>query len=433
MLLPRLLLGLVGVELGHHLAGEEIEALADVLVRVLAGLVQEQHLVDVRGFEPLELAPDRLGRADQAAGQRPSQCLGVGALPFLVFVPQIDRAGLGPLAHRAQPVKAQGELKERDAVGTAARPLVGLGAHEIAGQCQVRVGLVVGQLVEALGESVVVGVDPGMRRLRAQELKGERAQAAASGHLDRLQLRAGAPQWRVRLLRRLGDDVAQWEIEIGAVVFAAAVPEHRDDRAHRVFPHRAFFLEAAAERFELGDAGALAHAEIDAAAADEIERGDAFGDPRRVAGGQLHDAVSEADLLGALARRAEEHFRCGRVRILFEKMVLDLPGIVVAEPVGQFELVERIVVEPQFAAGLPRARQLQFVEYAELHPFLLGVVGSAARGTISTCRRRAHGRPSSRSCFPESPPSVVRLRSTLSFSTTSRTRARSTSSAMTCR
>src|ERR1700751_1509324 len=45
--LPGLLGGLVGVEFWHHLAGEQFEALADVLVRVLAGLVEQNDLVDV--------------------------------------------------------------------------------------------------------------------------------------------------------------------------------------------------------------------------------------------------------------------------------------------------------------------------------------------------------------------------------------------------
>ena len=231
-----------------------------------------------------------------------------------------------------------------------------------------------------------------MRRLGAQELEGERPQAAAPGHLDRLQLRTGAPQRRVRLLHRFGHDVAQREIEIGAVIFAAAIPEHRDDRPHRVFPDRALFLKGATEWFEFGAARTLAHAEIDPAATDQVERRDPLGDPRRVAGGQLHDAVGEADLFGALARGTEKHLGGGRMRILFEKVVLDLPGIVVAEPVGQFELVERVVIEPQLAARLPRARQLQLIKDAELHRFLLGALraiawtGGVQSATPLSCR-----------------------------------------------
>src|SRR4051794_39515993 len=55
------------------------------------------------------------------------------------------------------------------------------------------------------------------------------------------------------------------------------------------------------------------------------------------------------------------------MRILFEEMVLDLPGVVIAEPVGQFDLIERVLIQLQLAAGLPWARQLQLVENAEFH------------------------------------------------------------------
>ena len=85
---------------------------------------------------------------------------------------------------------------------------------------------------------------------------------------------------------------------------------------------------------------------------------------------QLHDAVRKADLPGALARRGEEHLRGRRVRIFLEEMVLDFPGEVVAEPVGQFELVERIMVKGQLAVRSPGPRQLQLVEDAEFHSSL---------------------------------------------------------------
>ena len=119
--------------------------------------------------------------------------LRVGALPFLVFVPQIDRAGGRAFAHRALAVEAQRKLEERDAVGAAPRLVIGLGAHEITGDRQIGVGDVIGELLLALGEGVVISVHPGMRRIGRQELEGERTEPAAAGHLDRLELRAGDP------------------------------------------------------------------------------------------------------------------------------------------------------------------------------------------------------------------------------------------------
>jgi hypothetical protein len=55
------------------------------------------------------------------------------------------------------------------------------------------------------------------------------------------------------------------------------------------------------------------------------------------------------------------------MRIFFEEMMLHHPGMVVAAAVREFELRQRILIKLQFAAGLPRARQLQLVKDAEFH------------------------------------------------------------------
>ncbi len=99
----------------------------------------------------------------------------------------------------------------------------------------------------------------------------------------------------------------------------------------------------------------LPGAELDPPAADQIQRGDALGAARRVGRRQLHDPVTQADLLGALRGRAEKHLGRRRVRILLEEMMLDFPRVIVAEPVGQLDLVERVAVERKFAALLPWA------------------------------------------------------------------------------
>ena len=122
-----------------------------------------------------------------------------------------------------------------------------------------------------------------------------------------------------------------------------------------------------AERRQFGDRGALAHAELAAAVGQEIERGDPLGDARGMVGGELEDAVAEPDLLGALAGGGEEGFGRRRVRVFLEEMMLDLPGIVIAAAIGDLELRQRILVEPELVALDPGARQLQLVEDAELH------------------------------------------------------------------
>ena len=47
--------------------------------------------------------------------------------------------------------------------------------------------------------------------------------------------------------------------------------------------------------------------------------------------------------------------------------MLDLPSVVVAQPVGQLDLAQGILIEPVLVALFPGARQLQLVEDSELH------------------------------------------------------------------
>ena len=145
------------------------------------------------------------------------------------------------------------------------------------------------------------------------------------------------------------------------------VLEHRDDGLHGLLEDLPLVLDGDAERLELGDRGTLAHAELATAARQQIEAGDTLGDPGRMVGGELQDPVAEPDLLGALAGGRQERLRRRRVGIFLEEMVLDFPCVVVAELVGQFELAERILVEPVLVALFPGSRQLQLIEDAELH------------------------------------------------------------------
>ena len=107
-------------------------------------------------------------------------------------------------------------------------------------------------------------------------------------------------------------------------------------------------IEADIEAAELHQRRAFAGAEFDAAVGDEIERRDALGDPRRVIVFRRHqaDAVAETDVLGALRAGREKYFRRRGVRIFLEEMVLDFPGVIDAEPVGEFDLIERLLKQP---------------------------------------------------------------------------------------
>src|SRR6202043_1944809 len=115
------------------------------------------------------------------------------------------------------------------------------------------------------------------------------------------------------------------------------------------------------------DRGALAHAEFAAAVAEEIEHRNALGDAGGVIGGKLENAVAEPDVSGALGGCGEKRFRRRRMRIFFQEMMLDHPGMVVTEPVGGFQLRQRVLIQSEFIAGLPRTRQLELIKDAEFH------------------------------------------------------------------
>src|SRR6516162_9061402 len=171
----------------------------------------------------------------------------------------------------------------------------------------------------------------------------------------------------MRFLDRLRHHVTEREFEMWPVIFATAVPKHRQQRSHRILKHRALVRHGAAERLEFRDAGTLPHAKFHAAVTQEVEHSNTLGDAGWVAGGELNDAVAEADVLGPLAGGPEKHLRRRAMRVFFEEVVLYHPSIVVAAPIGDLELCQRIVIELALSSGLPRPRQLQLVENTEFH------------------------------------------------------------------
>ena len=150
-----------------------------------------------------------------------------------------------------------------------------------------------------------------MRRIGPDELEAERADTVLARALDGRKLRAGHPQGRMRLLDWFGHHIAQRNVEILAVMLAAAFPEHREDGADGFLEYFLLGFHVAAERRQFGDRGAFAHPEFAAAVAEQIEHGDALGDARGMIGGELENAVAEPDVFGALAGGGEKDFGDG--------------------------------------------------------------------------------------------------------------------------
>ncbi len=197
--------------------------------------------------------------------------------------------------------------------------------------------------------------------------------------MDRFAPRARDPHRRVRLLHRFWHEIAARHVEP-----AAMKPRIRPHRQHigsllgGLLPHRALVVGIDVEPSHLNCGRQLARPPFDAAVRHEVEGRNPFGDPRRVVvfGRHQRDAVAEPDLLGALRAGREKHLGCGGVRIFLEEMVLDLPHVIDAEPVGEFDLFERILIELQLGAFVPGLRQLVFVEKPEFHRGIPPVIQS---------------------------------------------------------
>src|SRR3974390_1584766 len=113
----------------------------------------------------------------------------------------------------------------------------------------------------------------------------------------------------MRLLERLGNDIACWKIVVLAMEFPVVTGEHGNDGAHRFLPPIALVAHADAERVQLSRAGAFTHAEIDPSAGQQIERGNALCDTVWLIGRKLDDAMAKPDILRALRRGGEEDLR----------------------------------------------------------------------------------------------------------------------------
>ena len=110
--------------------------------------------------------------------------------------------------------------------------------------------------------------------------------------------------------------------------------------------------------------------------------------------GQGDNAVADAHLLGALADRSQEDLGRAGVRVFLQKVMLDLPEILDAQPVGQLGLLQGFAEDPLFRSLAPRFRSLQFVENPEFHTRLL--VHIPVAGVDGRSLRRAIGRVQSK-------------------------------------
>src|SRR5688572_6970491 len=86
-------------------------------------------------------------------------------------------------------------------------------------------------------------------------------------------------------------------------------------------------------------------------------------------GRDLDDPMAEPDVLGPLACSRKEYLGCARVRVLLQKVMLDLPDVVKADLVRELDLLERVAQQLLLRPFVPGPRQLMLVEDPESHEF----------------------------------------------------------------
>ena len=91
----------------------------------------------------------------------------------------------------------------------------------------------------------------------------------------------------------------------------------------------------------VGAAGAHFHAAV----GQLVDHGHPFRHPYGMVVGQDGHSEADANILGALAERAEHHFRTGRTGEPKQEVVLDEPEVVESHLVGKFALVKSLPVQ----------------------------------------------------------------------------------------
>ena len=216
--------------------------------------------------------------------------------------------------------------------------------------------------------------------LRTAFLLGERGGAhpqAPQPSLGSVQLGARRshrhPHGRVRLLERLGDDVAGRHLETGALPAEVIVGPHLRDHPTELVPRLLRVVGIGAEPAEFGPRARSGRAQLQAAVRDGVERCRPLGNPDRVVhlGHAHHGTVAHSDALRLRRDGREEHLGRGAVRVLLEEVMLHRPDVVEPQLVGHPALFERIVVCQPFVGPAERPRHRQLVEDPELHHAVL--------------------------------------------------------------
>ncbi len=216
----------------------------------------------------------------------------------------------------------------------------------------------------------------------------EASQAALGGVELGARARDRDPHRGMRLLHRLWQHRALGHREAVALPGEALLGPHARNRAHVLVPVLLRAVRVRFEAAELGPGRRAGRPELEAPTRDQVEGRRALGD----ADGVVHlahtddGAVANPDLLRLHGAGRQKDLGRARVRIAFEKMVLDGPDRVEAELVGEPHLLEGVLEDLRLVLRGEGTRRRQFVEDAELQDVACSRV-VAPRRTIAAPQR----------------------------------------------
>ena len=184
------------------------------------------------------------------------------------------------------------------------------------------------------------------------------------------------------ILEWLGRNHTTGKVEGGAVPFEVFLTPHGRDDLDRLFPSEPAGLPIDVEGRLLHRRGPTS-APLDAATREDVGSRHLLGDSGRMdeAVRQQGDPEAQADVFCRLGERPNHHLGCRAVRPTLSEVVLDEPGDVETDLVGEAHLFEHLPIGPllTFPLGVGmglvarRPRRVDLIEQIQLHSALPSV------------------------------------------------------------
>ena len=306
------------------------------------GGVADDQVVEAEIDELLQPPRHRRRRADQVLRQVAAQIGGVRELPQvgehaveLLVARDIAPGGMVGLVV----LDLQGEEFRQvfQRLGLGRR--VGLGDEALDGDGEGDVGRAAGG-----GGAVLPGLQDAAQQLVGEGREAQRRQAEIGHDRGALQAADGAVEARHPALQRRPQHGRRGPVGVMAGMGHRPALQRLPGELPGLAEAVAGGLHADPEGIVFRLRGAAAHADMQLPVAQRLQHRHVLGEAHRVVPGQHHDRGAEAEARAGRGDVGEEQQRVG-LRVVVAEMVLHHPGGVVAQPVQQLGIGDRLAVE----------------------------------------------------------------------------------------